>query len=274
MLFIGGALLGVLAFAEGYPLFEGLYKAGFAGSPRIFDTLGIPKSLFAFLLTAVALVAYWAVSMIEDRVNGRKPVLVNINRTTVIIAIVGLLIALSGFLFPSRKETLLGLASRQDIVKSYPVRTMSVDELAFRLIDNDTRIRIIDFRPMKEFERFHLPRSVSLTVDNLFEKEPSRILRVKNQRNIFVAANEEEARKIAVIAMESGHRNVWILEGGLKGFEENILRFQPPPTPYPRNVADTYRFRTYAASVLPKLIEADRSSGAVKKTIKRTLGGC
>src|SRR5664279_2268788 len=70
MIFIGGSLLGVLLFAEGYPLFEGLYKAGAWGNIRIFELAGASQGLFAFLLVFMAVTAFIVTTMIEKRNNG------------------------------------------------------------------------------------------------------------------------------------------------------------------------------------------------------------
>lgn len=48
MIFIVGAFLGVLVFAEGYPLFEGLYKTSNLGSPRFLKHL-ICRKIFLHL---------------------------------------------------------------------------------------------------------------------------------------------------------------------------------------------------------------------------------
>jgi rhodanese-related sulfurtransferase len=274
MLFLGGALLGVLAFAEGYPLFEELYKSGAAGSPQVFATLGLPKALFAFMLTAIALIAFWAVSIIEDRNNGRKAILFHLNRATVTTAAVGLLVAVTGFLMPSKKEALLDESGGAELLDKQPLRLMSADELAFRLIDDDKRIRIFDFRSTSAFERLRLPHSVAFTAGNLFEKDASRLLSVRKQRNVFIADDEKEARRMAAIAGELGFENVFVLRGGMKEFESAILSFKPGRTPGSGHSADTQRFRTHAASVLPGIIASSRSTGPVKKTAKRTVGGC
>jgi len=65
MYFIVGAALGILLFAEGYPLWEGFYKSYNYGFPRIFDSLGMSQAVFAFLLTALAMLSFWGTSIIE-----------------------------------------------------------------------------------------------------------------------------------------------------------------------------------------------------------------
>lgn len=53
MVFIVGASIRILIFAEGYPFFEGLYKASNLGSPQMFETLGISQRVFALCLLKI-----------------------------------------------------------------------------------------------------------------------------------------------------------------------------------------------------------------------------
>lgn len=65
--FIGGMLLGVLVFTEGYPLWEGLYKANFMGYPTVNDLLGLAPGIFALLLILAALAMFWAGEWAEKK---------------------------------------------------------------------------------------------------------------------------------------------------------------------------------------------------------------
>jgi hypothetical protein len=64
IVFIGGLFIGVLIFAVGYSLWEGLYLAKNLGSPKVSDSIGLSDGLFALLLIIVALamfrIAEWA----------------------------------------------------------------------------------------------------------------------------------------------------------------------------------------------------------------------
>jgi hypothetical protein len=67
MIFIIGLFLGVFIFAEGYPLWEGLYKAGFMGSPRISEFFGISEGIFALLVIAAAVLMFWGGEWAEKK---------------------------------------------------------------------------------------------------------------------------------------------------------------------------------------------------------------
>ncbi|MDW8321290.1 MAG: YeeE/YedE thiosulfate transporter family protein [Armatimonadota bacterium] len=272
---VGGALVGVLIFAEGYPLFEGLYKASNLGSPRISQTLGISPSLFALVMILFALAAFTVASYVERKVNGRPAPLLRWTPSRAWVLAAGVVLAISAFSFTDRKADLLRLVQDEELVRSYPVETMSVDEFAFRLMDkDDDRIQVIDFRPEAEIAQQRLPKSYTFTVDNLFEQEPSRLLRVKGKINVFVANDELTERKMAVIARELGFQRVQILEGGLDAFREQVLNFQPSRPAQNMMEEFTYRFRTKAKSVIPELIQQSQPSEPVKGEKKRIRGGC
>jgi rhodanese-related sulfurtransferase len=273
LIFILGTGLGVLVFAEGYPLFEGLYKAGNMGSPQIFTTLGMSRNLFALLLVLAATGAFFGVEIIEKKVNGKKP-LFRLSTHHVGLAGAALVLAVFSLAFTDKKETLLKKAGDMSLVNSYHYDFITADELACRLMSKDPRVQIIDFRKAEDFTRLSFPSSYLFVLENLFEKEPNEVLTIKHKVNVFVAEDELSARKLAMIATEMGYRRIRVLQGGFKGFRKDILSFKPDPA-HPGSSEDPeYRFRLRAGQNVPKLMIKDRKSGPPKKTIKRALGGC
>ena len=262
-------------FGEAYPLFEHLYKAGDMGSPQIFQTLGISQSLFAFLLAAVALSAFWFVSIIENKVNGVQAAPVRFTPYYFSLASAGLLMAVSAFIFTARKPSLVNALEVPGAVESHRVEMMTPDELAYRLLnDPDRKLRIMDFRPAEEHAKLNLPGSISVTLDNLFEKETAKTLRLRGKITVFAAEDELTERKLAIIASELGYKRIKILQGGLKGFREQILDFKPSKTATDFEKENTYRFREKARKEIPVLIRNNKASGPVIQKAKRVLGGC
>lgn len=275
MIFIGGAFLGVLVFAEGYPLFEGLYKTSNLGSPRFFETLNMSQNVFAFIMVVFALAAFWFASIVENKINKVVKPVFRFTPYYISIAAVGIVMALSAFIFPERKASLTQLVENKEFVQSYKMDVMTVDEFAYQLMDEqDTKLQVIDFRDEKEYTKMSLPKSTSFTLDNLFEKEPNKVLSVRHKINVFVANDELTERKIAIIASELGYKHIKILQGGLNAFGDQILNFKPIENP--KNIDEVYqnRFRTKANAVIPVLIQNNKSAGPVKKTQKRVVGGC
>jgi hypothetical protein len=57
--FIGGMFIGILIFAEGYPLWEDFYNAQFLGSPLLNNWLGMSRGMLTFLIILAALGMFW-----------------------------------------------------------------------------------------------------------------------------------------------------------------------------------------------------------------------
>ena len=275
MIFIVGAIFGVLIFAEGYPIFESLYKSANLGNPTLFVTLGISQNLFAFIMVVFALTAFWVASIVENKVNGVVKPPVRFTPYYIGIASIGILMAISAFVFPERKAYLNHLVDDTNFVKNYNLETMSVDEFAYRLMDDqDDKFQVIDFRPQKEYEKMSLPKSTLFTVDNLLEKEPNKILTIKHTVNVIVADDELSERKVAIMAKELGYKRIKILEGGLKSFMDQILNFKPIENPKTLDQEYTNRFREKAKVEIPILIQNNKPKGPVEKKLKRIVGGC
>lgn len=62
--FIGGLVIGILIFTEGYPLWEETYNANYQGAPTMNTILGVSQGVFGLILILVALgmfyVGEWA----------------------------------------------------------------------------------------------------------------------------------------------------------------------------------------------------------------------
>ena len=274
ILFLVGSFFGVLLFAEGYPMFENLYKGWDLGSPTVFSSLSISQGTFAVLLTVIALGAFWMTTWIEKKVNKG----INLDKTPVkyyaIVTVVSFIIALTALFMPSKKQTLLNEVEQAGFVASHSFQTMDCDEVAFRIMDNDPKIQLIDVRDEKAFATMTLPGAVNISSKNMFGKEWFDILSDQSKKKIFFSDNEELAKKSALIATELGYTNNYILAGGLNGFKSNIINFQKPDTSLTRQEISTNRFREKAHIVIPEMIQKSKSTTTVKKVIKKIAGGC
>lgn len=69
MFFVLGIFLGVFIFGETYPLFEGLHNSGYKGPVKVYESLGMSRELFVFLLIVAALAVFYATAAIQRRVS-------------------------------------------------------------------------------------------------------------------------------------------------------------------------------------------------------------
>jgi rhodanese-related sulfurtransferase/uncharacterized membrane protein YedE/YeeE len=276
LIFIVGAFLGVIIFAEGYTVFKPLYIASNLGIPRFFETLGISQNVFAFIMVIFALTAFWITSIIENKVNGVKKEPIRFTPYYIGIAFIGLLLAASAFFFPEKRASMAQLVEDENFVQSYDVKTLTPDEFALCLIKSQEcdKLEVFDFRSEQEYKKMSLPKSTLFTFDNLFEKEPNILLNLKHKEKVFVANDEMSERKMAIVAAELGFKGIFILKGGLDNFKEQILDFTPIENPRTIDEEYTNRFRTKASKVIPVLIQNSKPRGPAKKKLKRVIGGC
>lgn len=54
LVFIGGLFIGIFIFAEGYPIWEEFYKAGFQGYPKLSELMGLSQGTFVLLMVLAA----------------------------------------------------------------------------------------------------------------------------------------------------------------------------------------------------------------------------
>lgn len=65
--FIGGLVIGILIFTEGYPLWEALYKAKNLGTPTMNEVLNVSRGVFALGLIVVAFGMFWVAEWAEKK---------------------------------------------------------------------------------------------------------------------------------------------------------------------------------------------------------------
>lgn len=274
MIFIGGSFVGVLVFAEGYPLFEGLYKADAWGNVRIFEIMGMSQGMFAFLMVFIAVAAFVFTTMLEKKNLGYLSDELKPSKIYYGLAFVVLLIGLSAFAFPERQANLKEESQNPAVINESGFRLMDSDELAFRILDNDKNLQIFDFRTKEEYKELTLPNSSNWNEDDLFGKDINKKLTIKGRDNIIIANNEQKEKELAYIATELGYKNLYILKGGIKSFQDEIVNFKKPDT-VTRQTQATYEFREKASKQLPALIEENKKTiNTNDKKTKRIIGGC
>lgn len=66
-LFIAGIFIGIFIFMEGYPLWEGLYKAEFLGFLKMNEYFNLSSGLLVLLVIAAAVVMFWIAEKAEKK---------------------------------------------------------------------------------------------------------------------------------------------------------------------------------------------------------------
>ena len=67
MVFIGGSLVGILLFGEGYALWEKLYTSTYVGAPKLSDVLNVKDGLLGLGVVAMAMFMFWLGEKAEQK---------------------------------------------------------------------------------------------------------------------------------------------------------------------------------------------------------------
>lgn len=274
--FVFGSGLGVLAFAEGYPVFKKIYLAEDWGPVLINEKLGMSKIVFGFLLTAIAVIAFFFTRLIEKRVNDDQSKLPK-DRVILYSSAVGfaffvlILIAI----IPdshSRLESKI-----QDKLKHSDFSSVEVpaDKLANEIVNNYYRINIIDVRSPEAFKAYHLPFAINIPIDKMSDREWKTILDQKHKANYFYADDQQFAKEGYLTAGYMGKANNYILIESPEMFKKMFSDLVPPKPGASKTEVNIYNFRHKAAKDMSLLVDALKNSTepVIAKTTK-IKGGC
>jgi hypothetical protein len=275
MFFVGGGLLGVLLFGEFFPIYEEFYQSSALGPIKVFDSLGLPMGWFAFILIAVAVAAFAITTLIERRTNPDAPSLQFKISPHRIGAIAVILLGVLMLFMTDRKSHLIAQVSDPEYLAEHPVKTMAVDDLAFRLTESETNFQILDMRTPEEFSRLALPQSQNLQLRDFFSRDWSLMLAKRHLKKVIVADEELSARSAYLLLEKLGYENLAVLDGGFAGFKSTILdpaEYKPTGSRWDEDVK---RFRASANAKINQMIEAGRQvAPKPEKAKKKIAGGC
>ena len=274
--FVFGAILGVWAFIESFPLVENLYNAGNMGMVRISDFLGMSNVAFGFLLSLIAVGAFVATWFIENKVNGRDSKIEPVKRNQYALAAAALFVVLAVVAFlPGEKDIInmrIAEAKRQQtcVFKEIPA-----DKLADEIVNHYYSLNIIDVRSPEEFEKFHLPMAINIPFENMMERQYEPLFRQKIKTNVFYADGDTLVRMACLKAKYIGNSDNLIMRESAREFQEMFYLAEAPPPDAPKNELRAYTFRSVAARKMDNLVDALKNIGApVKREVVQVKGGC
>jgi len=275
MFFIGGGILGVFAFGELYPLYHTFYESTALGPIKVFDSLGISQGLFAFILIAVAVGAFTITTIIEKRANKSSAPSLEFKLLKHKIAGAGIIMLGVMFVFmPSRQAHLTEKVQSASYGASHSVKIISPDDLAYRIIDKENGVQVVDMRLPEQFSALALPGSVNVQLKDLFGKELTPILSDRRVVKVVIGQNEDDSKTAAFLLQELGYENVAMLQGGLENFQHTILMPKIAITGSRWDV-DVNNFRTNASTTISQMIaNAKNKQPKIAKQEKKIQGGC
>jgi rhodanese-related sulfurtransferase/uncharacterized protein with PQ loop repeat len=271
--FVFGGILGVFLFTETYPQIHDMYVAHNMGNLKISTFFGISDGLFAFLLTAIAVLAFYFTQKIQDKVNGIKPAYTKqtIVKYAVLAALPFVALAIV-WLSPNHEQRIAANIEKQ--INS-PVKEITSDKLAFELINNYYQMNLIDVRSPKEFAKYHLPLAINVPLDSMLNREWRKFFAQQYKRNVFYGDNAVNTKKAFFMAQLLGGSNDCVLADSHQKFRQLVLEAKEPVATAAKDDFMKYEFRRSAALTINELAKKmkNQNSGA-QKTIKKVKGGC
>jgi rhodanese-related sulfurtransferase len=151
---------------------------------------------------------------------------------------------------------------------------MTPDELAFRILDRDPKLRVVDLRTEAARKARPLPGTIAVPAGDALAKEWRSSFSPRMLKKVLVAETEEEAKTAAYLLVETGFENVAFLDGGFSAFERTVLS-PAAPVSEGRFTPVVERFREQARTGLAERVRLERGAGtAVPKKVKKVQGGC
>ncbi len=247
MVFLLGIFIGILIYGELFPVFESFSVSGNFGRLFIFDMLGISAGWFAFLLIAVALIAFGVTAMIEEKVNPKTGLADTKGTSYTLPVMVALLAGVVLIYTPFDKITGVNELDKDKLRQEILVREHYVhpDEVAFKILNDYHPLILVDVRSTSSAAEFSLPGAVNIPFKHIHRKQWRNSLTHDSKKVVLYSNGTVLAEKAWIIARRLGYKNIYVLEGGLNGFFKN---FEDNPEPASLKMEDEFahRFRERA----------------------------
>ncbi len=272
-----GVGLGILFFIFGYPMFEGLHKGSYLGTPQLFDSLNISMGLFTFIIIIFAFVTYWGVEKIELKVTNGKSADPTPKGGFIKIAGFAFVVAVLALFMPPKKTETLAEFANPDFGKDMQLNYITPDEVAVRLVRGDKTMQFVDLRLPGEFKKLALPYAINAKPEQFCQMKMKNIFNAAGKITIIYSNDVNLDRRAAALAVKAGYepQNIYILKGGFPAFKKEILDFKLPSVlPTNRMERTTYLFRQEYGPKVLEILKNSKPRKIVIKKPKRALGGC
>jgi hypothetical protein len=276
LFFVVGGIVGVFGFGELYPLYKNFYESTSLGPIKVYDSLGMSEGLFALLFIVVAVGAFAATTLIEKRVDKIfAPSFEFKSQRHIAVGLGVFTLGIVFFFTPDRKTHYINEVSDAAYISGHAVKVMSVDELAFRIIDKEPNLQIVDIRSPETFAKFALPGATNIQMKEFFNKEWNAQFTRRHLKKVIVAENDPSERVACLLLQKLGHENIALLDGGLENFNRTILSESPFIFTGSRWDADVMVFREKARGDVLRMIEEGKNTAPKgTKKEKKIQGGC
>ena len=274
--FVIGSVFGVFIFTEVYPLIENFYKAEEWGEVRINEFFNMSASVFALIMTVIALGAFYGTSWIQSKVTHTDFMVDKSKRMGLaIVTILPLILILVTFMIPDREERIERKISDAREQKKCVFKEIEADKLAYEMVHNSYKINLIDVRPPKTYKKYHLPLAINIPLDSMLNLEYKVFFTQNQKRNIFYSDVDTITKMACLKAKFIGDSENYILRESTQQFKTMIMEAELPGITASKDEMNLFRYRSDMALKLNQLEKSmQRFSTPVKKKVRKIQGGC
>ncbi|MDD2279923.1 MAG: YeeE/YedE thiosulfate transporter family protein [Bacteroidales bacterium] len=247
MVFLVGIFLGIVVYGEFYPLIQEFSVSGNLGRLFVFDSLGISAGWFAFLMIAVALIAFGITALIEGKVNPDEGLADTKGTSYAIPVLLSLLVGVILIFTPFQKITGIGEMNKAQLEQAIieGKHYVQPDEVAFKLLNDYHPMVLVDVRDAEDAAQFMLPGSVNIPLQTLTNQRWKDVLGDVQNKVVLYSNGTVKAQQAWIASKRMGYTNIFVLEGGLNGFFHEMQTKEPEGLKM--EIAFTNRFRERAA---------------------------
>jgi len=273
IIFVVGLFIGVFLFAEFYPLYEKFYHGSSYGDIKIFDTLGISRPWFIFALVFIALFAFVVTYFIQQKVTKQSQLSVvetmkkfPYHSAAIVFTLIFTILIVN---LPDRKSKIQAIVSKEMKQNKFSLTMISSEELAFKILESDDNIKIVDVRSDSLFSKLSIPGASNIPIEKLYDRTWEDYLGNIKSLKIFVGINEQQSIQAALIAKELGYKNIAVLSGGMNEFQNTYLKCNKCLI-----AKDSTSFTSRASIQLKEMIAKNKQPKIKPKVLMKAKGGC
>lgn len=158
----------------------------------------------------------------------------------------------------------------------------SVHEVAEFIVNKDPSVLLFDVRSVSEYEKFSLPNAFNMPLQSMSVDTIIEAILGSERDIIFFSNGTVNANQAYTIARMKGAENVYVMQGGLNAWGNQIINAQPPSASASEDEIAKYNFSKGAAQatggseIQTNNTTTVKKKPAIKKRKKKkpVAGGC
>jgi rhodanese-related sulfurtransferase len=126
-------------------------------------------------------------------------------------------------------------------------RFLSTDLVASRIVEGDPRVLMVDVRYADYYDEYSIPGAVNIPLADLAYDSILNTLNQKSRDVIFFSNSTLLADQAWMICRQNNFKHIYVMEGGLNKWFEDIMMPKPPEETEGNEAQDLYEFRLGAS---------------------------